>query len=88
MLAGCVPTVLQGTLRATLGAHHLPAQASPALPSKPMGSAKLDAETLAEPHKGEEHQHKEATDAVEPASKLVRLQAVRITSRAVLCFEM
>lgn len=76
-------------LRATLGIRHPPAQASSTLPSKPLDldSAKLDAETLPEPHKGEEHQQKEVADTVDATSKLVRLQAVCITSRAVLCFD-
>ncbi len=77
-------------LCATLGVHHPPAQASSTLPSNPLelDSAKLDAETLPDPHKGEEHQQKEATDAVDTTSKLVRLQAVCVMPRAVLWFEM
>jgi len=76
-------------LRATLGVHHPPAQASSTLPSNPLelDSAKLDAETLSDAHKGEEHQQKEVADTVDATSKLVRLQAVCITSRAVLCFD-
>ena len=79
-------------LRATLGLQHLPAQASPTLPSKPLGSvklnsAKLDSKTLPDPHKGEEHLQKEVADAVDTTSNLVRLQAVCIMFRDVLCFE-
>ena len=76
-------------LRATLGVQHLPAQASPTLPSKPLGSgklnsAKLDAETLPDPHKGDEDQQEEVADSVDATANLVRPTAVCITFRAVL----
>ncbi|DBA68094.1 TPA: hypothetical protein ACH3X2_013967 [Trebouxia sp. C0005] len=67
------------TLRAALGVQHLPAQASLTLPSEPLASgklnsAKLDAETLPDPHKGKEHQQKEVSDTVDATSNLDRAQ--------------